>query len=698
MKFNVNKRNDNRDYNSDYFDSFLNNFFDTEDFFENKTEYTSNKEVEILEVEIYGDYSNPQRDTNEAVLSKDLLFTVYTNGNFRFKAKNLDGKTVIDQYGELRQSQYYEKNSNYCFDMEIIDKRKGKSIFGLITKRKNKEDNIKDKDLDLGDLGEIIDNVSIEIMINKYFRLESKKDNGDYTFVSKHPVKIDGETFDSIEVVYGKEKIPAFKTRGAHIQRGFKANDDFIFIGFIEVCNKTGDKWELKIFGEDSAYVRPGGDFLSFNIGTQGYFFVIEFLKENDKVAYSKIDDTKNIDTMNYFLSNYFKKTTNENNNITYRAKNPLFINNVRYEYLMVSEFRDDSLIFSAWETFDDFKSPPSFQVIGRIILTKITDGKIFTFSIEGDKIKFVSPYHTYSAGETKNSPYLFTIDMRDNVNTLKEDDKMGYTGEYGEYIATAGINMSDIYSGDIYTTGRTYTTDRAYTTGRDDSIGSKTINLGECVIDASQAKIVYNTENKKEEKMKDRFSSFMPAKVKTGEVALTMTGALAVRGKDGNYVSYNKKTKQIEDHMDLVFGEGRIEEMCFLMPTDIKQLKEGDIVNSNGAYCYVEGQDTETGKLTLVNFLTSVREDAVGSENVFTKMSTVRKLVTAFGMAGGADGADGNPMANMLPFMMMSGKDKGGDDSMFKMMMMSQMMGGNMGGDSNGMNPMMMMMFMDKL
>ena len=194
---------------------------------------------------------------------------------------------------------------------------------------------------------------------------------------------------------------------------------------------------------------------------------------------------------------------------------------------------------------------------------------------------------------------------------------------------------------------------------------------------------------------MKDRFSSFMPAKVKTGEVALTMTGALAVRGKDGNYVSYNKKTKQIEDHMDLVFGEGRIEEMCFLMPTDIKQLKEGDIVNSNGAYCYVEGQDTETGKLTLVNFLTSVREDAVGSENVFTKMSTVRKLVTVFGMAGGADE---NPMANMLPFMLMSGKDKGGDDSMFKMMMMSQMMGGNMGGDSNGMNPMMMMMFMDKL
>lgn len=548
MKFNVNKRNDNRDYNSDYFDSFLNNFFDTEDFFENKTEYTSNKEVEILEVEIYGDYSNPQRDTNEAVLSKDLLFTVYTNGNFRFKAKNLDGKTVIDQYGELRQSQYYEKNSNYCFDMEIIDKRKGKSIFGLTTKIKNKEDNMKDKDLDLGDLGEIIDNVSIEIMINKYFRLESKKDNGDYTFVSKHPVKIDGETFDSIEVVYGKEKIPAFKTRGAHIQRGFKANDDFIFIGFIEVCNKTGDKWELKIFGEDSAYVRPGGDFLSFNIGTQGYFFVIEFLKEDDKVGYS------------------------------------------------------------------------------------------------------------------------------------------------GEYITTAGINISDIYSGDIYTTDRAYTTDR---TGRDDGI---TINLGECVIDASQAKIVYNTENKKEEKMKDRFSSFMPAKVKTGEVALTMTGALAVRGKDGNYVSYNKKTKQIEDHMDLVFGEGRIEEMCFLMPTDIKQLKEGDIVNSNGAYCYVEGQDIETGKLTLVNFLTSVREDAVGSENVFTKMSTVRKLVTAFGMAGGADGADGNPMANMLPFMMMSGKDKGGDDSMFKMMMMSQMMGGNMGGDSNGMNPMMMMMFMDKL
>lgn len=681
MKFNVNKRNDNRDYNSDYFDSFLNNFFDKEEVFENKTEYTSNKEVEISEIETCGDYSEPQRDIIELFLSKDLLFTVYTNGNFRFKAKNLDGRTIIDQYGELRQSQYYEKNYNYCFDMEIIDKRKGKRIFGLITKRKNKEDNIKDKDLDLR---EIIDNMSIEIMISKYFRLESKKDNGDYTFVSKHPVKIDGETFDSIEVVYGKEKIPAFKTRGAHIQRGIWANDDFIFIGPVKVYNKTGDKWELKIFGEDSAYVRPGGDFLSFNIGTQGYEFVIEFLKENDKVAYSKIDDTKNIDMMNYFLSNYFEKGTNENNNITYRTENPLFINNVRYEYLLVSEFRDDSLIFSAWETFDNFKSPPSFQVIGRVILTQITDGKIFTFSIDGDKIKFISPYHTYSVGETKNSPYFFDIDMRDNVNTLKEDDKVGYSNEY---ITTAINNMSNIYS------GNTYTTDRAYTsTSRDDGI---TINLGECVIDASQAKIVYSKENKKEEKMKDRFSSFMPAKVKTGEVALTMTGALAVRGKDGNYVSYNKKTKQIEDHMDLVFGEGRIEEMCFLMPTDIKQLKEGDIVNSNGAYCYVEGQDTETGKLTLVNFLTSVREDAVGSENVFTKMSTVRKLVTAFDMAGGADG---NPMANMLPFMLMSGKDKGGDDSMFKMMMMSQMMGGNMGGDSNGMNPMMMMMFMDKL
>lgn len=543
MKFELNRRNDNKDYNSDYFDSFLNNFFDKEEVFENKTEYTSNKEVEVSEIETCGDYSNHKRDTDEAVLSKDLLFTVYTNGNFRFKVKNLDGRTIIDQYGELRQSQYYEKNFNYCFDMEIIDerkgdKRKGKRIFGLITKR--------------------------------------------------------------------KKEIPI-------------------------------------------------------------------------------IDDIKNVDMTNYFLSNYFKKTIDENNNITYRTETPLHINNKRYEHLIVSEFRDDCLCFSAWETFDNFKSPPNFQVIGKVILTKITNGEIFNFFVEGGKIKFISPYHTYSVGEKENPTYFFDVDMRDNVNTLKENDKMAYDYDniFRHKIGT-GINMSDIYSGDTYTTGTDWENDKAWT-----------INLGECVIDASQAKITYSKENKKEEKMKDRFSSFMPAKVKTGEVALTMTGALAVRGKDGNYVSYNKKTKQIEDHMDLVFGEGRIEEMCFLMPTDIKQLKEGDIVNSNGAYCYVEGQDTETGKLTLVNFLTSVREDAVGSENVFTKMSTVRKLVTAFDMTGGADG---NPMANMLPFMLMSGKDKGGDDSMFKIMMMSQMMGGNMGGDSNSMNPMMMMMFMDKL
>jgi len=421
----------------------------------------------------------------------------------------------------------------------------------------------------------------------------------------------------------------------------------------------------------------------------------------------------KEKEEVNLSMDEFIKTRLTHSMDSIYRANKPVNVNN-----LLVSE--STSLIILGNRNYRFIFGEPDrgvFYIKGHIFLDKVVGGRFYHFKIFDDEsfssnmvnnrkwgpqvIDVLRPKYRFE--DSDKQYYEFCIDMGENpwndnnpwrTKKEKEEVAMDYVGNVYDSKYRTGTNCFD--------TGMSITDSTT-------DINGITINQNNKTVDLNG----YTLTNSKEEKMKDRFSSLMPAKVKIGEVAMTMNGTLAVKGKDGNYVSYNKETKQITDNMDVVFGEDKIAEMCYLMPVDIKVLKVGDIINSNGSYCYVESVDKESGKTTFINFATSVREDVVGSVNIFTQMSTVRKLISFFDMAGGFGGtapapdpvfdADGKPVATapsnsmgMNPMMMMMLMDKKGtgDNDMMKMMMMGQMMGG-MNGD---MNPMMMMMFMDKM
>lgn len=195
---------------------------------------------------------------------------------------------------------------------------------------------------------------------------------------------------------------------------------------------------------------------------------------------------------------------------------------------------------------------------------------------------------------------------------------------------------------------------------------------------------------NKKEGKdmFKDRFNSLMPEKVQKG-VAFSINGKVAVKARNGNYVSFNKDTGQIEDYMDFVFGEDKVAEFCFLMPVDRNLVKVGDVVVTNGGYGFVTdiGKD---GEIVCVDASDATKAEVVPVKNILTNTTMVKKLITMFDNVGQANGI--NPAMFLLMDKNTDGKD---NKDLFKYMMMFQMMSGqqNPEGGFGGINPMMFML-----
>jgi hypothetical protein len=208
---------------------------------------------------------------------------------------------------------------------------------------------------------------------------------------------------------------------------------------------------------------------------------------------------------------------------------------------------------------------------------------------------------------------------------------------------------------------------------------------------------IISQLYNKKENKMNKALNAFMPSSIPSGTIALTMNGTIAVKAVDESYVSFDKETKTLVNHMNLVFGQDKLHEFSAVMPVNKEQVKIGDILHTGLGWAFVSdivsGEDGITS-LKVVNINTGNEESQVDTKNAFINAPTVKKLITFFGdsFSGGMDNPNG---FNPLMFLMM-GDSKGDKNDMFKMMMFSQMMGnGNQSG--NGFNPLMMMMFMDK-
>lgn len=167
--------------------------------------------------------------------------------------------------------------------------------------------------------------------------------------------------------------------------------------------------------------------------------------------------------------------------------------------------------------------------------------------------------------------------------------------------------------------------------------------------------------------------------KIEDGSVALTMTGEIAFKRADGDYVRYNKETENIENQMDLVLDG--VSDMIMLMP--VQSVEEGDIIKNKNKYYQVTTAH-KNGNLKAIDLLSGKATKIIKETNIMG-MSFYSKVTNMMNMNGMKEG-----QFNPMMLMMMSDKDSG-SDNMLEMMMMSQMMTGQ----TNGMqfNPMMLMM-----
>lgn len=201
-------------------------------------------------------------------------------------------------------------------------------------------------------------------------------------------------------------------------------------------------------------------------------------------------------------------------------------------------------------------------------------------------------------------------------------------------------------------------------------------------------------TKTKKESsKMKFNFkkmlSQYMPRTISDGSVALSISGDIAYRRKDGDYVFYDPESKSINNCMDLVLGSEALDKMVFVMPT--KDVHTGDVVLNGGKYIYITNI-TEAGAIKGVSLESGRTATLVKEINTVMGYCPYAKVTSLFTMMTGKGGEGINPM-----FLMLLG-DADSEDDLFTTIAVMTMMGGNTataapaGGMFGGMNPLMLM------
>ena len=207
---------------------------------------------------------------------------------------------------------------------------------------------------------------------------------------------------------------------------------------------------------------------------------------------------------------------------------------------------------------------------------------------------------------------------------------------------------------------------------------------IKEVIADITQNKKIEREEGKKMKKM-NLFKEEV-GKIKDGMVALTMSGDIAVKREDGDYVRYDAKKQEMQNQMEFVLDIGT----DFLMLVPVQTVEVGDIIKANGAYSQVISI-TKGGKMSAISFNSGTEKTFVKETNIMG-MSFYFKVMNLLGgdMFGGSP-TDNNPMGAMLPFLLM-GKDKGGDDKMdITTLILLSNMGGNGGMPNMMSNPLMM-------
>lgn len=188
---------------------------------------------------------------------------------------------------------------------------------------------------------------------------------------------------------------------------------------------------------------------------------------------------------------------------------------------------------------------------------------------------------------------------------------------------------------------------------------------------------------------LENMLGKFMPSHIGDDEVGLSLSGDIAYRRKNGDYVYYNPLNETIENCMEMVIGSNEIGKMVFVMPTN--KVEIGDVIQNGDNYVYITQVDPVIKGVSL----NSGRKTTIVKENnLIAQGSLYRKVTSLFTMMNGKDGTGFNPMF----LAMLSDSDE--ENDLFSLLAMSQMMGGNLNSNegANGstfgkMNPMMMLM-----
>lgn len=225
------------------------------------------------------------------------------------------------------------------------------------------------------------------------------------------------------------------------------------------------------------------------------------------------------------------------------------------------------------------------------------------------------------------------------------------------------------------------------------DAATSYTFTSGAGAAETATAKSEPKTKTeRKGSKMKFNFKKmlqqYMPHTISDGSVALSISGDIAYRRKDGDYVFYDPESKSINNCMDLVLGSEALDKMVFVMPT--KEIHTGDVVLNGGKYIYVTNI-TEAGAIKGVSLESGRTATLVKEINTVMGYCPYAKVTSLFTMMTGKGGEGINPM-----FLMLLG-DSDSEDDLFTTIAMMTMMGGTTavaptGGLFGGMNPLMLM------
>lgn len=203
------------------------------------------------------------------------------------------------------------------------------------------------------------------------------------------------------------------------------------------------------------------------------------------------------------------------------------------------------------------------------------------------------------------------------------------------------------------------------------------------------------NKETKTEEKEKEETRMFSEmgtsfGKLNSDQFRLSING-LAVRGKDGKYLTFNPETRELVEISNGFFDD--MKDLLFVMPAT--ELEVGDIIlHQNNKPYYITSIDN--GEVKGIDFEEAVENTLIPKTNVFgikyyTKVfnclgtnnilgtDLASNPVMAYALMGGKD----FDLSKIMMFQAMTGKGKGISDLSENPMMLMALMGNESGNGS---------------